>query len=260
MKILIIPDIHGRTFWKQPCKNIDKYDKVVFLGDYLDPYALELIDSEDAIINFIEIIKFRKKYFDKVILLLGNHDLHYWSDEFLKECGGCRMSGVYRKIIRDLFLINKSIFNIAYETKNILFTHAGYMQEWATKYSDNQFTIEPTADSLNKLLKPDLENALCAVSFIRGGYDNVGSCVWSDVSEKMAYNESKELINNTGVNKYQIFGHTLQIDYGEYHDHHKWIFGKPVITRFWSMLDNGHAYEIEEDDPFNSINEIFQIS
>lgn len=33
--ILIIPDVHGRTFWKYA---IDKYDKVIFLGDYLDPY------------------------------------------------------------------------------------------------------------------------------------------------------------------------------------------------------------------------------
>lgn len=259
MKILIIPDVHGRTFWKLPCKNIDKYDKVVFLGDYLDPYALEHICIKDVIINFIEIIKFKEKYYNKVILLLGNHDLHYWSDEFLNECGGCRMSGVYRKIIKNLFLINKSMFNIAYETKNILFTHAGYMQDWATKYSNNQFTIEPTADSLNKLLDPNLENALYAVSFIRGGYDKVGSCVWSDVSEKMAYNESKELINITGIDKYQIFGHTLQLNYNEYHDNHKWIFGKPIITKFWAMLDNGHAYEIEEDNPFDSINEIFSI-
>lgn len=258
MKILIIPDIHGRTFWKQPCKNIDKYDKVVFLGDYLDPYEPEHIKVEDAINNFTEIIKFKTKYNDKVILLLGNHDLHYWSYKFLKECGGCRISTSYHVMIKNLFLANNNKFNLAYETKNILFTHAGYMQEWAAAYSNNQFTIEPTADSLNKLLNPDLENALYAVSSIRGGYDNVGSCVWSDVSEKMDYDESNDLINNTGVTKYQIFGHTLQIDYNKYHNHHKWIFGKPVITRFWSMLDNGHAYEINDDNPFDSINEIFQ--
>lgn len=256
MKILVIPDVHGRTFWKQPCENINNYDKVVFLGDYLDPYELEHIKVEDAINNFTEIIKFKTKYYDKVILLLGNHDLHYWSDKFLNECGGCRMSTLYHKTIKDLFWTNEDMFNLAYETEHILFTHAGYMQEWATAYSNGQFTIEPTADSLNALLIPSPKNALCAVSHVRGGNDNVGSCVWSDVSEKIACNESNEFINITGVDKYQIFGHTLQLDYVEYYDHHKWVHGKPVINKFWSMLDNGHAYEVNDDNPFDSIKEI----
>lgn len=25
MKVLIIPDVHGRTFWKEPCKHIDEF-------------------------------------------------------------------------------------------------------------------------------------------------------------------------------------------------------------------------------------------
>ena len=46
-KVLILPDIHGRQFWKKPCENIDNYDKVVFLGDYLDPYNFEFISVEE---------------------------------------------------------------------------------------------------------------------------------------------------------------------------------------------------------------------
>ena len=39
-RILVIPDVHGRTFWKEPvCKLIESVDKVIFLGDYLDPYG-----------------------------------------------------------------------------------------------------------------------------------------------------------------------------------------------------------------------------
>ena len=30
MKVLIIPDVHGRTFWKEPCKHIDEFDKTIF--------------------------------------------------------------------------------------------------------------------------------------------------------------------------------------------------------------------------------------
>ena len=39
MKILVIPDVHCRKFWRQCIfDNIDKVEKVVFLGDYFDPY------------------------------------------------------------------------------------------------------------------------------------------------------------------------------------------------------------------------------
>ena len=36
-KILIVPDIHGETFWKEPVqKYMDQIDRIIFLGDYLD--------------------------------------------------------------------------------------------------------------------------------------------------------------------------------------------------------------------------------
>lgn len=71
--ILVCGDIHGRKFWKKPCENIDNYDKVVFLGDYLDPYNFEFISVEEAIENFKEIIELKRNNMDKVVLLLGNH-------------------------------------------------------------------------------------------------------------------------------------------------------------------------------------------
>ena len=41
-RILVLPDVHGRLFWKEPVqKYIDVVDRVVFLGDYLDPYGDE---------------------------------------------------------------------------------------------------------------------------------------------------------------------------------------------------------------------------
>ena len=42
MKVLVIGDIHCRKFWRQCINNnIEKVEKVVFLGDYLDPYPDE---------------------------------------------------------------------------------------------------------------------------------------------------------------------------------------------------------------------------
>ena len=57
--ILIIAVIHGRNFWKKAVEeNIDKVEKIIFLGDYLDPYPWEGITRKDAIRNFEEIINF----------------------------------------------------------------------------------------------------------------------------------------------------------------------------------------------------------
>ena len=38
---LIIPDVHGRDFWKDAANRFP--GNIVFLGDYLDPYPLEEI-------------------------------------------------------------------------------------------------------------------------------------------------------------------------------------------------------------------------
>ena len=40
IQILLIPDVHGRYFWKGPVKETleNTNAKIVFLGDYLDVY------------------------------------------------------------------------------------------------------------------------------------------------------------------------------------------------------------------------------
>ena len=70
MNIIIVPDTHGRDFWRQAI-NSDA-DKIIFLGDYLDHYPDESTYYHD-IANFLEILDFKKRFPDKVILLIGNH-------------------------------------------------------------------------------------------------------------------------------------------------------------------------------------------
>lgn len=73
--ILVLPDIHGRTFWKEPLKYKDKFDHIIFLGDYFDPYPSEGITPEEAVNNFKEILKIftEDEIYGKVEFLLGNH-------------------------------------------------------------------------------------------------------------------------------------------------------------------------------------------
>ena len=81
---LIIPDVHGRRFWRTAvdrCPN----SEVIFLGDYLDPYSWEGISHDEAFREMMDIIDFKKANRERVTLLLGNHDLGYL-DERINTC------------------------------------------------------------------------------------------------------------------------------------------------------------------------------
>ena len=127
-KILIVPDVHGRTFWKKAKDLINEVDKVIFLGDYLDPYTHEYILKKDALSNFHDILAFKKEYPDKVILLIGNHDYNYWPK--YKEYYGCRRDNERFDQISELFMNNLDDFQLSYKIENYLFTHAGVLDYW----------------------------------------------------------------------------------------------------------------------------------
>lgn len=235
---LLIPDIHGRIFWKEALNAVPKEQypnlTIVFLGDYVDPYDFEGITRKDAINNFQEIIDAAKSD-DRIHLLIGNHDMHYWYNAQYKSRVDIKN---YNKI-KDMFLQNFELFNIAYEEiingKKYLYTHAGVSSFWlkhlqlvgkigvqnnkefridrlgnkTKKLSDEQLpfcqmleTMTPDADKLNKMkLNFQGQANLWMASWARGGDYQNGSCIWEDLSE-WAY-EGMEI---PGL--WQIFGHS----------------------------------------------------
>lgn len=76
-RIIIVPDVHCRDFYKPVLKMKDV--KIVFLGDYLDPYQYENLSFEKGLENLEEIIQFKKNNPDNVTLLLGNHKISKFS-------------------------------------------------------------------------------------------------------------------------------------------------------------------------------------
>lgn len=75
--IIIIPDVHGRDFWRLTVAQYEEEDTLIFLDDYLDPYENEWIYCSDAFKGLLDIIELKRTNPEKVVLLLGNHDLHY---------------------------------------------------------------------------------------------------------------------------------------------------------------------------------------
>ena len=257
MKILVLPDIHGRRFWKEPCEHIDEYDKVIFLGDYLDPYEFEGISVKDAIDNFDEILDFADKHKDKVDLLLGNHDLSYYSKKYKSfSMWHCRHSHEHCDEIRERFERYKDLFKIAVTYDDILFTHAGCTPGWLMiAFSPFDFTsVEKLANDLNTLLHSTKGlKHLFMISSDRGGRDRYASCIWADVSDTMWYQEildnpyAKNFSKSTldVIKMKQVFGHTLQVLYQDKDG--KVYYDKPIEVNNNKMLDNAKAYELDTE-------------
>lgn len=141
MKIISLGDIHGSNRWKfllfgtfTPTKEVIKIvmqtiDLVIFVGDYVDSYDEDLPITD----NLKEIIEFKKGYEDKVILLWGNHDVFYYTLNFGRD----NVTGYREEMIHDLnqiFRQNYRYFQMAYQQKNYLWTHAGVQRSWWEKY------------------------------------------------------------------------------------------------------------------------------
>jgi predicted phosphodiesterase len=203
--IIIIPDVHGRDFWRWAVAQRKEEDTVIFLGDYLDPYENEWIYWSDAYKGLLDIIALKQENPEKVVLLLGNHDLHY----LFPSLRGSRYNEYQAKKIRKTFLDNLDCFQMAAEYEidgqRFLFTHAGVNRMWVESHVDLFGPIVMvTAKTFNQLMfKETFVEALGDVSSLRWGKDRAGSMVWADV-EEFEWSESRlpDVI--------QVFGHTLQ--------------------------------------------------
>jgi hypothetical protein len=203
IKLIIVPDIHGRTFWE----DVFKYDtEIVFLGDYLDPYPYEEIFPWDALDNFTHILTFAKKN-PKVHLLLGNHDLAYAIGPHI--CRN-RVDKANYDEIRRLFVDHQDLFAMAYDCtingKTFFMSHAGITPGWYEMHSDifdRSFTETLCADYINQLYSEGLLNRVLGnIGSDRKGTDGFGSVVWADIFEHL--NNLRE--HKTDV--IQIVGHS----------------------------------------------------
>ncbi len=231
--ILIIPDIHGRNFWKKAVEeNMDKVDRIIFLGDYLDPYPWEGITRKEAISNFQEIIDFKSENRDKVVLFVGNHDLAYIDKK--NYIVRSRYDSSNARHIEEMFRSHRSFFQLAHEEligdKRYLFTHAGLQIGWYKKHE--KLIGELTVNGMNHLLGiPSGIKALCEASWTRGGWDQFGSIVWNDVTDCGSH------VNDELPWDRQVFGHSQQEEH-------------PIITDTHVCLDCRKAFILNDDGGF----------
>lgn len=233
-KLIIVPDVHGRSFYKD-LLNI-KDTKIVFLGDYLDPYPDEGISVEEAIANFEEILDFAKSN-KNVKLLLGNHDCGYiWSD----VCES-RRSYKYYHDIKKMFKDNMDLFDLVYKTDNCLLSHAGIHKLWFD-FSCDMLGVDVDYDKIDVILNNALHinhgylsDILSVYSKYRGWDGSfLGSCVWADVREWFDTGLTPDNIaEDRKLNIFQIFGHTQ--------------LKEPIITKDFACIDVREYFTLEDN-------------
>lgn len=240
--MIIVPDLHGRKKLFEKAKvEFEKSDseKIIFLGDYLDPYPHENILPEEAVVLFKEVIKFKKENHGRVILLLGNHDLHYLLSRQYYGSSSRFDYSVYQDV-HQIYDKERDLFSIGYYIpvvdQHYIFTHAGILDRWCIDYvnlldeeKDRNFleVIDAMNDFLWKKNDKELGHAMDCVSFLRGGYESAGSLVWADVQEQPERNFHPEY--------YQIFGHTQ-------------LRENPIIESHFADLDCRKLFRLVEDE------------
>lgn len=232
IQILLIPDVHGRQFWKQPVMEVleNTNAKIVFLGDYLDVYPQEFAEMygfkldvytqenydkiykllDDTVDMFGEIIELKKKYPERITLLVGNHDCGYAVGT--KICEVRRDKRNASKICK-LFDDNWEMFKLADEAriadKHFIFSHAGINKTYAERCfgdvnEDNVVSLFNEAWFENNY---GIMDSLGQYSVFRGwGGGDYGSLVWADAREWFQEQYMSDVKNE--AYGYAVVGHT----------------------------------------------------
>jgi hydrogenase maturation factor len=147
MKLVVIGDIHGRDIWKQIIAKEQDADEFVFVGDYFDSFRIK---GPDQINNFLDIIEFKKQSKVPVILLIGNHDHHYYPG--VDDSGTSGYQTLLAPSIKHVVGDNKQYLQAAYQVGEFVFTHAGLSSEWLDD-SIEGWNANNVVDKVNELFQ-----------------------------------------------------------------------------------------------------------
>lgn len=183
-RILFIGDLHGSNKWQE--LQLEKYNKVIFLGDYCDSYVRSNVEILD---NLKKLIEFRKKIGPKVTLLWGNHEQHYLFGYPQYGCSGYRAE-MYPDL-HQLLHESRTWFQLAWQQNDLLATHAGVTTHWYNTVFQEEFAEKCPEESKKDLSIADKLNlaferrlaSIFMVGKLRGGYSRTGGPLWADSIE-----------------------------------------------------------------------------
>jgi predicted MPP superfamily phosphohydrolase len=196
MKTIALGDTHGRTNWKDIVAK-ETFDKVVFIGDYLDTH--DDVSGATQLENLKEIIAYKKENMDKVVLLIGNHDFHYLATSKNQYSGFQRL---FKLAFQEQLhkAIDENLLQACYIQGDTIFTHAGVTQTWC---EDNNIDFSNLEQSINDLFKFKPNRFEFSVGENMSEYGD-------DITQTPIWVRPDSLIKDKIKGYYQVVGHTTQ--------------------------------------------------
>jgi hypothetical protein len=190
MRTLIIPDIHHQTGNADYWLETQRFDRVVFLGDYFDNFGDDVNDARRTAMW----LRDRMERPDDVFLL-GNHDAAYLfpnsADLYCPGFTKAKAKGIHEILHREHW----ARFQLAHAEQDWLMSHAGFHPVWM----ENP-TVEGIVDRCAlamKRAKKRFVDPILGMGEDRGGVQRYGGPLWMNWGS---------LVPIPGIN--QVVGHT----------------------------------------------------
>lgn len=197
MKYLFVGDIHNKDYIFKDVYKLDKeynFDRIIFMGDYVDDWNT---DNHKSLETLNTVISMKKGLKDKVILLLGNHELSYLG---FKCSGHCyELDDIMEIKLKEYIDLFDFYTSVQCNDKEYICTHAGITNGFILGIIGENWKQELNKWNKNKLQYLDL---LSISGYYRGGTSAFGSFVWADIREHIVEQGDDLII------PYQIIGHT----------------------------------------------------
>lgn len=196
MKTIAIGDLHGHDTWKQIVDKHPDANRIIFIGDYVDSFDIPGLEQAD---NLRKIIEFKETSDKDVILLIGNHDHHYWPGVGYTGTSGYQPA--MKATFEYEFETYKDLFQMCFLDQDYIYSHAGITKEWLS-YND--------IDSANPVMMIETINGLFKHEpHIFSFYPEDTSCYGDHIRQSPIWVRPASLYRN-GIDNLQIVGHTPQ--------------------------------------------------
>lgn len=196
-RCLVVPDVHQDLAWLKRILAAEESncDLIVFLGDYFDS-----VKRPDEVAPVAEVARWMRAYKeanpDRVVLLLGNHDLHYWeaahacwrqrSPKDMRYATNAFSKSHARKIAKEWDASFWAKLRLFVEVNGWLLSHAGLAAEFGYPHLETDAALSEL-DAHCELVLRDFMKAefpILHAGRVRGGYQPVGGILWQDWFEE----------------------------------------------------------------------------
>lgn len=212
MTTIVIPDLHNKVDWVEKWLSGQKYDKVIFLGDYFDSFY----DTPQIAELTASWLKESLKHSNRVYLL-GNHDMSYMINPNFNrmiDCPGWNID----KHIRINQILDRADWNKlrpVYSEQGYMLSHAGWHKNILPVRCD--LSHEQLIDFAEKGLAKVKQGLSCYVFNSGKRMDHTqfftGGITWLDWWEEFEDIDGlKQIVGHTPYKKPDVKGKSWMID------------------------------------------------